>query len=156
METASSLDKLKGLKNEELRVILKRNGQPTSGEKCDLVLRCHMLFQKKRNENPEKIEVVEHEKPLINVVSNVKSNEGLTKDRNANGVRTYELYLLSIWYSSTNTLSSRQRNTIIRLYRLQHTKNLKHINSLKRDTLKIFRLAVQLTLYMLKQKCWHQ
>lgn len=81
METASSLDKLKGLKNEELRVILKRNGQPTSGKKCDLVLRCHMLFQKKRNENPEKIEVVEHEKPLINVVSNVKSNEGLTYDQ---------------------------------------------------------------------------
>ena len=39
-----SLEAFKKLKAEELNNILRDRGQPVTGKKADLVLRCHVLF----------------------------------------------------------------------------------------------------------------
>ena len=41
-----SLEAIKKLKVEELKKILRDRGQPVTGKKADLVLRCHVLFER--------------------------------------------------------------------------------------------------------------
>lgn len=46
-ETTTTLEELTKLKVVELKIILRENGQPTSGKKADLVLRCDVIQKRK-------------------------------------------------------------------------------------------------------------
>ena len=66
-----SLEVIKKLKVEGLKNILRDRGQPVTGQKADLVLRCHVLFERQKtptNGLPEQENV-----PLLPVTSGKKS-----------------------------------------------------------------------------------
>ena len=71
MPVNESLEAIKKLSVEELKNILHNRGQPVTGKKADLVLRCHALFQRQKTPNsglPEQENV-----PLLPVTSSKKS-----------------------------------------------------------------------------------
>lgn len=80
MEVTPSLDDLQKHTVKELREILRRENQPSSGKKADLVLRCQAFFQRKTLNTDDKSEedVKKTKQPLINVISTTKSNGEIT------------------------------------------------------------------------------
>ena len=46
-----SLEVIKKLKVEELKKILRDRGQPVTGKKADLVLRCQVLFEREKTQS---------------------------------------------------------------------------------------------------------
>ena len=58
-----SLEVIKKLKVEELKNILRFRGQPMTGKKADLVLRCHILFE--RQKMPHNVLPLQENVPLF-------------------------------------------------------------------------------------------
>ena len=61
--TSKSLEAIKKLKVEELKKILPDRGQPVTGKKADLVLRCQVLFE--RPKTPTKVVPKQENAPLL-------------------------------------------------------------------------------------------
>ena len=79
-----SLEVIKKLKVEELKNILRDRGQRVTGQKADLVLRCHVLFERQKtptNGLPEQENV-----PLLPVTSSKKSADIMYKSVMAKAV----------------------------------------------------------------------
>ena len=105
-----SLESIKKLSVEELKNILRNRGQPVTGKKADLVLRCHALFQrqKTREKTPNNGLPEQENVPLLPVTSSKKSAD-----------ITYESLLAEavdcVWATDLNQLPL--------LYTLRYTQN---------------------------------
>ena len=64
---SESLEAIKKLKVEELKKILRDRGQPVTGKKADLVLRCQVLFE--RPKTPTKVALEQENAPCIDLLS---------------------------------------------------------------------------------------
>ena len=64
---SESLEAIKRLKVEELKKILRDRGQPVTGKKADLVLRCQVLLE--RPKTPTKVAPEQKNAPLLLVAS---------------------------------------------------------------------------------------
>jgi hypothetical protein len=79
-EPLISLSNLNKLRVKDLKKILSENGQSMSGKKDDMVLRCHMVFERKKaaKETPQ---ISVDEQPLVTAVSNRRQSEDVTYEK---------------------------------------------------------------------------